>query len=462
MTSWPPKKGSLKRPAYRSLAQHVIEAVESGDLKPGTRLPTHRALSYELGLSVQTVSRAYEELARLGIVEGEVGRGSFVRAGPPDARMPWHRLARSEDVIDCSMLVPVTGEIHATRMAATLSSLSADLPETALFSFRPRATFEAHCEQAVGWLGGCGLEAEQDQVLPTNGCTAAMTIALMTAALPGDLIATEEMGHHTLASLTNTLGLRLTGLAMDQEGILPDAFEQACKASQVKALFTLPNGLNPLTATMSLERRQAIVEVARRHEVWIIENDAWGPLQADRLPPLASLAPDLTFFFTGLTKCLLPGLRIAWLVVPDTMNAVARTRHLVTNWMATPLMAEIASRWLVDGTAQELLQWQRGRLARRNAIASEILNGTDFRSASNGLHVWLTLPEPWNEAAFVAHARHGGVAVAAGANFACRMPQPIEGVRLCLGAGTEGDIEQGLRVVARLVRGTPESALLAI
>ncbi len=462
MTIWPPKPGSLKRPAYRSLAQTLIEAIGAGELRPGTRLPTHRSLSYELGLSVQTVSRAYEELARLGVIEGEVGRGSFVRAGPPDARMPWDRLARSEEVIDCSMLVPVTGEIQASRMSNTLAGLAGDLPAESIFSFRPRATLEAHCETVLPWLARCGLQVPRDQVLPTNGNTTAMSVALMTAALPGDLIVTEEMGHHTLTSLTNTLGLRLQGLAMDREGLLPDAFDQACRATAVKALILLPSGLNPTTATMGLARRLAIAEVARKHSVWIIENDAWGPVQPSRPPPIASIAPERSFYFTGFSKCLLPGLRIAWLVMPETLSAAARTRHLVTNWMATPLIAEIASRWLEDGTAVELLNWQRSRLHRRNAIARRVMEGTDIRTTTNGLHVWLPMPEAWPEQAFVAHARHGGVALAAGNNFAITTPQAVEGVRISLGAGSEQDIERGLTVVARLVRSTPEPALLAI
>ncbi len=462
MTIWPPAPGSLKRPAYRSLAQRLIEAIRAGEIKPGTRLPTHRALSYDLGLSVQTVSRAYEELARMGVVEGEVGRGSFVRAGPPDARMPWDRLARSEEVIDCSMLVPVTGEIQASRLSATMAEIAADLPATAIYSFRPRATLEEHCERVLPWLQRCGLQVPRDQVLPTNGNTSAMTVALMTAALPGDLIATEEMGHHTLASLTNTLGLRLAGLPMDGEGLLPDALDQACRISAIKAVFLLPSGLNPTTATMGLARRQAIVAVARKHGLWIIENDAWGPVQGERAPPIAALAPERSFYFTGFTKCLLPGLRIAWLVVPETVNASARTRHLVTSWMATPLIAEIASRWLEQGTAVELLNWQRGRLARRNAIAQRVMAGLDYRSTPNGLHIWLSMPEAWPEAAFVAHARHGGVALAAGSNFASSTPQAQKGVRISLGAGSEQDIEQGLKVVASLVRSTPEPALLAL
>ncbi|MEJ8573595.1 PLP-dependent aminotransferase family protein [Microbaculum marinum] len=461
MSIWPPKKDMLKRPAYRSLAQCIVAAIEAGEIRPGARLPTHRALAYQLGLSVQTVSRAYEDLSRLGVISGEVGRGSFVKAGRPDGRVPWHRLAGGEEVIDCSLMVPVTGAIHSERMSAALVDLSTDLPEPAILSFRPRATLEGHCELARGWLSTCGVDVDRNCILPTNGNTAAMTIALMTAALPGDLIVSEATGHHTLKSLANALGMRLSGLAIDAEGIIPEAFESACRSETVKVLFVLPSGLSPTAAMMSTERRQALADIARRHRVWIVENDAWGPIQPDRPPPFAAIAPERTFYFTGLTKCLLPGLRIAWLVSPEMMVSAARTRHLVTNWMATPLIAEIASRWLENGTAEELLSWQREQLERRNRIAAQMLGGLRYNATAYGLHVWLPLPEPWREDAFVTHARNDGVAVAAGSNFA--ISESYEpAIRICLGAGTEQDLEQGLAVIARLVRSTPEPALLAI
>ncbi len=462
MTIWRPRREELRRPVYRSLAQSLIEAIETGRMAPGTRLPTHRALAYELGLSVQTVSRAYDELARLGVITGTVGRGSFVANGPVDPRSPWHRPPPSERVIDCSMLVPVTGAIHQERMAATLAGLATDLPEAALFSFRPRETLRAHGEMARAWLEGCGLAPDADRLLPTNGNTTAMTVALMTAAVPGDLVATEAMGHHTLPSLTATLGLRLAGLAMDEEGVLPDAFDRLCRTTTVRALFLQPAGLGATAAWMGEARRRALVDLAREHDVWLIENDAWGPVQPDRPLPLAALAPERTFYFTGLTKCLLPGLRIAWLVVPERLVAAARTRHLVTSWMATPLIAEIASRWITDGTAAELLDWQRQQLARRNDLAQRVLTGMGHAAAPNGLHVWLPLPEAWSEAAFVAQARHYGVAAAAGSSFAIGDQPRAQGIRVCLGAGSEAELEEGLTVLARLAGSSPEPALLAV
>ena len=461
MTIWPPAPGSLGRPAYRALAQSVVDAVSAGELKPGTRLPPHRTLAFDLGVSVQTVSRAYEELARLGIVSGEVGRGSFVRAPGSDAHTPWHRIDGSERTIDFSMLTPVRSKAHAKRFAATLMEIAADPPEEMIFSFRPTATLAGHCEIAVRWLSRCGVTTHADRVLPTNGNTSAMTVALMTAAAPGDLIATEAMGHHTLKALTASLGLRLSGLPVDEQGMLPDALDQACRMGAVRAIYLMPDGLNPLAFVMSEDRRRALVEVARRRDLSIIENAAWGPLMPDRPPPFATLAPERTFYFTGLTKCCLPGLRIAWLIAPDRMAAAVRTRHLVTNWMATPLVAEVASRWLADGTAAELVRWQRAAFGERNIVVRRILAGHDIGGTANGLHVWFPLPPSWDEMAFVSLARHAGVAVAGGSAFAMTADPQHRGVRICLGAANEADLARGLRTVVQLADSEPQPAHLA-
>lgn len=462
MTIWPPAPGDLKRPAYRSLAKALSQAIEDGIFRPGDRLPTHRELAYDLGLSVQTVSRAYDELTRIGIIAGEVGRGSFVHAASGEARTPWHRIGARDGVVDCSMLTPVTDAIHVERMQAMLADLAREPPEEALFSFRPRAALEHHCRVAAGWLERCGLSVSPDVILPTNGNTAAMTIALMTAADPGDLVVSEELGHHTLPALARYLGLRLAGLPVDGEGVVPEAFDRVCAAGRVKVLYVVPNGLNPLARMMGAERRAALCEIARRHDVLILENDAGGPIQARRPPPLARLAPERVFYFTGLSKCLMPGLRVGWLVMPETLVSATMNRHLVTNWMATALVAEIATRWISDGTASALIAWQRRALSRRNEIAARAFRGLPHASTLCGLHVWLPLDGQWEETAFVEHARHKGVAIAAGSAFAIGEPTHHNGVRICLGAGSETALSGGLDILSRLARDRPEPALLAV
>jgi DNA-binding transcriptional MocR family regulator len=468
MTIWPPTPESLQRPAYRSLARSVVSAIAAGELRPGDRLPTHRDLARRLGLSVQTVSRAYEALIRADVITGEVGRGSFVksaRSASRAPRYPW--LEQGEAIIDCSILSPAVGDMHTTAMQEALAGLAGGLsggmaPEL-LSSSRPRLAMQAHAERAVTWLQRCKLETRAELVLPTNGSTPAMTVALMTAASHGDLVVTEEIGHHTLKALTHYLGLRLAGLACDEEGIRPDAFARACATDDARVLYLMPAGNNPMALTMGPGRRAALVEIARRHDVAIVENDALGPMEPGRSAPIAALAPERTFYFTGMTKCLLPPLRMGYLVVPEKQLTGAFGRHLVTNWIASPLIAEIASRWIADGTAERLLQWQRRALLRRNVLVRRRFEGLAYHGNPRGLHVWLPLPPGWDEANFVNSLRLRGVAVAPGSAFVTGpLPTAHQGVRICLGPPSERALEEGLTTIARLARNRPEPDFLTI
>jgi len=464
MTMWEPDPRSITRPAYRSLAKAILGAIETGALRQGDRLPTHRDMAFRLGLSVQTVSRAYDALIRANAITGEVGRGTFVKSLSVDGRAPpYQRLEQGEEVVDCSMLTPVMGPLHAVAMDEILTGLIGQVPPEALYSFRPRQALRGHAERALSWLEGCGISTRPDLVLPTNGATPAMTVALLTAAAPGDLVVTEAMGHHTMKSLTHFHGLRLDGLRCDDQGILPDALEHAARVRGARVLYVMPNGSNARALTMGPARRAEIVAVARRESMLIVENDACGPLEPNRPAPLATLAPERVFYLTGLSKPLLPGLRIGWLVVPEAHVTAAFSRHMVTNWMASPLMAEIASRLIEQGTAGKLLRWQRRMLARRNALAAEVLDGLDWNGNPHGLHIWLSAPEGWDEAGLVNSARLRGVAVAPGLAFDTRPNRGEDrGIRICLGAPEENALRSALTVIARLVRNNPEPDFLTI
>ncbi len=450
MTIWPPAPEALTRPAYRSLARALDAAIRAGELAPGDRLPTHRDLAWSLGLSVQTVSRAYEELIRAGAVVGEVGRGTFVRPAREAAEPPYQRLDGQGRMIDCSLLTPVVGAPHEAAMRRTLSTMAQEALGPEMHSFRPRESLSAHVDAALGWLDGCGMRPAPEQVVPTNGSTPAMTVALTLAAAPGDLVATEALGHHTLRGLTQALGLRLVGLPTDGEGIEPQAFARACAHDRITALYTMPAGLSARATRMGEARRAEIAAIARRHDVMIVENDAWGPLEPRRPAPLSSHAPERSFYVTGLSKCLLPGLRIGWLVAPAALATAAHERHAVTGWMAAGVLAAIATRWIENGTAAHLLHWQRDALGRRNRLAARKLRGLPVRRTSRGLHVWLDLPDPRAEAAFVADARARGIAVAAGAAFAADDgPRPC-GVRISLGAASDAQLSAALAEIAAL------------
>ncbi|MDR7032729.1 PLP-dependent aminotransferase family protein [Mesorhizobium sp. BE184] len=461
MTIWQPDPSILKRPAYLSLADQFARAIHDGRLPNGTRLPTHRKLAYELKLSVQTVSRAYEELIRRGLISGEIGRGSFVQTERREVEPPYLP-ERLGEVIDLSILKPVCDPMHLEKLKQALLWLSESLPSSSALSFRPNVVFPRHRAIAVEWLNICGLSAPPQNISLTNGATAAMTVALMSVAPPGSTVATEAIGHHTLIPLATYLGFNLMGLEIDAQGIVPEALDEACRTADIRAVFVQPSVINPTATLMNSVRRAALAEVARRHDIAIIEGDVLGPLVADRAPPIAYFAPERTLYYTSFTKITVPGLRIGYLAAPDRYAAAVANRHLVSNWMATPIVAEIASKWVTDGTAMELVEWQRDALLRRQAIVAEMLGTERVLTHPNALHLWLPLPENRTEEGFVAQARLQGVAIAPGLSFRTSDAPWQSAVRVSLGSTTEGELRAGLGVVSRLLLGEPEHLLLAI
>ncbi|WP_226782783.1 PLP-dependent aminotransferase family protein [Oceaniglobus trochenteri] len=456
MTNWPPDPGTLTRPAYRSLVKAVEAAIQNGALKPGDRLPTQRQLAFDLNLSVQTVSRAYSKLIESGKIAGEVGRGTYVRASQDDVQMPFVTRKTSLGLLDMSILKPVIDHAHEDALQEVLRAMARSVPRTVLTMSRPDRGHDFGADHMPGpsrrWLGLCGLRAEDAAIIRTNGSTAAMTVALMTAAQPGDLILAEEIGHHTLRPLTRFMGLRLRGVTVDDGGICPRALEEIARTDGVKALYLMPTGMNPLAFTMSEQRRAEVADIARRYDFLIIENHAWGPLQDAPPPPIAALAPERTLFFTSLTKCLMPGLRVGYLAVPDHLGPAAASRHMVTNWMASGLMTEIADRWISDGTAENLLHRQRLALGDRTEYAVRILEGLEYRTSPNGLHVWVDCRDAQEERALIEAVRRDGVAVASAASFSIGPHFHHTGIRVALGGQGFPEFARGMRIVARIAR----------
>jgi DNA-binding transcriptional MocR family regulator len=461
MTLWRPDPALLRRPAYLSLADQFARAIHDGRLPGGARLPPHRRLADELKLSVQTVSRAYEELIRRGLISGEIGRGSFVQAHRKEPDPPYLP-ERLGEVIDLSILKPVCEPMHLERLREALAWLATELPASSALSFRPNVVFPRHRAVAVDWLKLCGVAAAPLNVSLTNGATSGMTVALMSAAPPGSTVVTEAIGHHTLVPLATYLGFHLKGLPIDANGLMPEALDEACREGDIRAVFVQPSVINPTATLMSEKRRGEIAQVARKHDIAIIENDVLGPLVEERAPPLAAFAPERTLYVTSFTKITVPGLRIGYLVAPDRYVAAVANRHLVSNWMATPLVAEIASKWVTDGTAMELVEWQREALRRRREIAAETLANVSYQSNRNALHVWLPLPGGRTEEGFVSQARLQGVAIAPGASFRTSDAPWQPAVRISLGSTTEDELRSGLAVIARLLMADPEPVLLAI
>lgn len=461
MTNWMPDPASLFRPAYQSLAEQFARAIESGALPVGCRLMPHRKLADRLGLSVQTVSRAYDELIRRGLIAGEVGRGSFVLGPGAEARQPYLP-ERPGKEIDLSILKPVVEAMHLDRMRQGFAWLAENLAAPSALSFRPNMVMPHHRAVAADWLMRQGIPAEAQGIALTNGATPAITAAVMSVAPPGAGIAAEALTHHTMMPLCTYLGLHLEAVAMDEWGMLPAALHEVARKGSLRAIYLQPNVINPLACVMPADRRAELVEVARRHDLAIVENDILNVMIPDRAPAFAALAPERTLHICGFSKITVPGMRMAYLHAPPRHATAMANRHLVANWMATPAMADLLSHWVTDGTVADLAAWQARAMAERHRLAAEVLGADMPQCHGNSLHLWLPLPGGWTEEAFATQARQRGVAVAAGNSFRVSERWRREAIRVSLGSTRLDELRRGLSTIAAMLSEEPEVLLPSI
>ena len=229
-----------------------------------------------------------------------------------------------------------------------------------------------------------------------------------------------------------------------------EALERICAEHSPKALYILPSLANPVVYMMPDERRRQIAKIAKKYGLFIIENDAFGPVAVDRQTPVSAFAPELSIYLTTFTKCTVSGLRAGYAVAPRHLMPALTARLIVFGWMATPLVCEIASRWVEDGTAKELAEWQSRQISRRHKIAEEELFGMDWRGHPGSLHLWLKLAGDWDSNSFVAHARELNVAVSPEAPFLSPKASPQNAVRVSMGSVRE---EERFRLALKLLAG---------
>src|SRR5215470_3857598 len=456
MTIWQPDLTSVTGPRYLAIVDALAFDLDSGRLRAGDRLPTHRDLAYRLGLTVGTVTRAYAEAERRGLIKGEVGRGTYIRDRSGRA-LPIHAVegAFGESVIDLSMNFPSRLDGDAV-LARGLQEMAADGSLGYLLDYHPYRGRADHRTAGASWVKRHGLEVSAEQIVVTAGGQHGMAVVLGTLAGPGDVVLTEAVTYPGVKVLADLLRFELVGLAMDSQGILPDAFEKACRSGRPRALFCMPSLQNPSGAHMPEERRREIAAIARRHGVAILEDDIYGFLVKNGPAPLVTHTPELGFYLASLSKAIAPGLRIGYAVVPPEYVQRVTTSVRATTIMAAPPMAELASRWIADGTGERLGTQYRNEAIARQSIAREILQGLSYAAYPTGFHGWLTLPDHWLPAHFAAEMRQRGVVITPAEVFAPGKPVP-PAIRICLSAARNRDeLRHALAIIVALARGTPD------
>ncbi|WP_281664708.1 PLP-dependent aminotransferase family protein [Paraburkholderia fungorum] len=445
----------MKRSTYVEVSSSIENEIRSGVYPPGSRLPPQRQLATELGINVSTVSRAYKELQLRGLVIGSKRRGSLVTGGAMPSVEPAQ--AASNAAIDLTVNRPATGEF-LNCLARTLAELPRDPRYPQLQEYQPPQGPVWARAAGARWMAAPGFTPSPDHVVVTSGAQHGLYAVLNSLIGTDGVILADQLTYYGLKALAPVFQFEIVGIPSDRDGLLTDEVERACRRMPVKAIFTVPNLQNPTVTTMSLERRMALVDIARRHGVAIIEDDVYGPLVSQRLPTIASLCPELTFHLAATSKILAPGLRLGYLLSPPDSSALCAEAVRTTAWMPAPMSMLIASIWIEDGTARHIMDAQLAEIRARQDLARELLPQEWLQTDPACMFVWLKLPPPWRADDFAANAKARGVVVMPSSAFAVDRSEIEHGVRINLACAASRDqLVSALRLLTGTLKDRPRA-----
>jgi len=450
MKDWQPDISKGSAPVYERLVTALEGDVRDGRLVPGDRLPPQRDLAHRLSLSVGTVSRAYVEAERRGFISSHVGRGSFVadRARPHAASHDTGPLDMAHNVPPLDPAERWIGEgLSRVRQRADLATAVNYAPPEGLASIR---------EAGASWLKRRHgvMRAAADRVIQCNGGQHGLALAFAALARPGDTILCEAATYPGIRTLADHAGYRLQGVAMDERGIDPEALASCARETGAKVLVIIPTLQNPTTITLDAARRAEIIEVARAHDLMIVEDDAYRVFADDGAPDcFADLAPERTLMVAGVSKAVAPGLRLGFLLPPD--NEDIRDRLLLGirafGYSPPSLGGLVFSQWEQDGTADRIADDVITESEARTQLAASILGKAMAPpGAGRSLHVWMPMPMLDAER-LSARALRASIALTPPDGPTVDEAAP-SGVRLCLGGLRSRDaLEQALRDIAAML-----------
>ncbi len=425
---------------YKRVVDVLAAEIRSGSRAAGTRLPTHRELAAAEGIALVTASRVYAELAAMGLVSSEQGRGTFVREQALVDEFDQRSVA--VDAIDLSFNSPsVPGQADLLRHALRNLAAAGDLES--LLRYQPHRGRAQDREAVAQHLRRRGLSVGRERVLMVNGAQHGLAVSAMAMFQPGDVIAVDAITYPGFIVLARTLGLELAPLPASTD---VDALEQLCRRRRVRGLYVMPTLHNPLGWVLDSATRQRLVSVARRNDLMVVEDASYAYLAEDAPPPLAELAPELTVYVSGLSKSVATGLRIGYVVAPDALVPAIERVIMATTWQTPGVTAAIACRWLEDGTVDRLEVQKRADARSRQTITLAALGSLPSIGHPSSYVRWLPLPTDTRPDRIVAALADRRIAVSTAAPFATTAAVP-QALRLAIGSVPLPELADAVRAV---------------
>ncbi len=337
-------------PKYMAIVETLEAAIGSGTLKPHERLPTNRELSRLFNVTIATVTKAMTVAARRGLITARVGSGTYVRESTG--------LPSENEVMDLSLnILPHTlVETHLRQVLQEQISVSSS---ESLFAFRGYVPTENHAHLAMRWMKSFDIECSNNTILLTSGAHQGLVAAFQLLLAPGDTALCETLTYAGMRRIAQHRGVHLKGVQCDRQGMLVEDLEEKLRTSHAKVLITTPVLHNPTTSTLPLARRQAIAELCRKHEIFVIEDGINMPMVGNHLPSISSLLKDQSIFLTGYSKCIASAFRLGYAVVPEKLRHDYLEALVGNHWIGPCLYPQLAETMLRNGALVVLISTHR-------------------------------------------------------------------------------------------------------
>jgi len=451
---WLPRLALHGGPRFLQIADALQAAVADGSLKPGDRLPPQRQLAAQLDVDLTTITRAYDEARRRNLLEGRGARGTYVAA--PKVELT--------SVLDLSMNTPPPpeGVDFNDMLKQGLSQVLMGADNQLLMTYHLGGGSDSDRQAGAKWLEPMFGHLDSRQLVVCPGAQAAIAALILTLTEPGDVILAEPMSYPGLRAAATEFGRRLIAVEADKHGMVPEALEEACRKHKPGLVYLNPTLQNPTAITIPELRRKELASTAQHCNVRIVEDDPYWLLADAPPPPIAAFDPEQVYYISTLSKCLTPGLRVAFVLIRDAQERESFLRALRSfALMATPLTATLATQWIFDGSAEGLLEGVRNEARLRHRMAQDVLAGR-YSGAGDGLHIWLELPAFWNSLQLARAAENEGIAVTPAEAFATD-GSSVNAIRISLGnIKDRGRLEAGLKRLSHLLARRPESFSAAV
>ncbi|VVE00582.1 PLP-dependent aminotransferase family protein [Pandoraea commovens] len=453
-----------------SLVQRLSDDIRSGVLSPGSALPTHRKLASQYGIAIASATKVYAKLRDLGLVVGEVGRGTFVRDRPMQREWDVDDEARlSSSAVDLSFNHPSWPD-QSELLRATLRELATAGDLSALMHQQPPGGRQHEREAVAAYLRRArGIDVTGECVFLVGGAQQGLDVVVRTALRPGDAVAVDALTYPGFKMTASLAGLALKPVAAGHSErsvpsapsarsghVVPDldALEAVCRRHAVRAIYTMPTLHNPLGWVLSTAQRRRLVEIARRYDCLIIEDATYAYLVDNAGPSIVTLAPERTFYVSSLSKSVATGLRFGYVVAPETYAAQVKRVVRASYWSLSSVVTAIATRWLASGDVERLEGRQRTQAKRRQTVAREALRGMEVVANPSSLFLWLPLPEGLRMDRVASALAARGIAVSKAQAYATTRHAP-HALRLGLSSMSEAQVAPVLAEVREVIEQMP-------